>query len=121
MNNLEISQTSEEANLRAARGVLLNRLGTRQAAQGWVNETALEYRRLRVLREHGGSEMPAEGSVLSDFLALAPSLPGVREKGLGVRYVDLFGHEPPYNWRISPQQLTHTGEGGGIPGAGATL
>jgi len=70
----------------------------------WVNETFLEYRRLRLLRADGFSLTPAEGSLMEQLLQLEVADDREWQEGRQA-YEQRFGHTPTYCWTMAITDL----------------
>jgi hypothetical protein len=73
----------------------------------WVNETYLEYRRLRVLRSCGIRLRPAAGSLMAMLLSIEGDVTEVADEEVGLdAYKKNFGHSPTYCWTVPVSELT---------------
>lgn len=84
----------------------------------WVNETYLEYSRLRVLRARGVALRPVEGSLMAMLLSLEGETAAAVEDGEGRdAYKAQFGHSPTYCWFVPFAELElRLASGCGMPG-----
>jgi hypothetical protein len=72
----------------------------------WVNETYLEYRRLRILRAEGVTLIPDEESLLALLLQFEPEASEAAASPNGREaYQDRFGHAPTYCWTVPVADL----------------
>lgn len=68
----------------------------------WVNETYLEFNRLRLLRDLGVEMAPAQGSLMAMLLSMAGKSPISCNAEMALdAYRRSFGHNPTYCWTVS--------------------
>ena len=86
------------------------------ATYAWANETGLEYIRLCELRASGNSDNPVPGSLLSEFLKIAPEPNLPNQNKTAPTYESLFGQSKTYIWCMDIKDLTKLElQHGGMP------
>lgn len=82
----------------------------------WVNETLLEYKRLRLLQQSGESLHPVPGSLLEKMISLKPKHPPKMTADSGfAAYKKRFGQEPTYCWTVPISKLVQELGSGPVP------
>lgn len=71
----------------------------------WVNETVLEYARVKSMWEQEIQAMPLEGTLLANLITVAGNSPKVDYGNELNKYEALFGTPPDYCWTMPVDQM----------------